>query len=138
MDELEKTVPRRLAWLEQNGYKYDTYLLIRSTGDNSDPIDALGVLEDIREWNRRHPDLPMKMSTADEFFRYLTSKYGEDFPTAAGNATGHWATVKLRVPETTGKLRQASSALPAAEAAATIASIVHGSTLPRFDFAEAW
>ena len=138
MEELERSVPRRLAWLEQNGYRYDTYMLMRATGDNSGPLGALGVLERIREWNRKHPELQMKMSTADEFFRYLTDKYGDDFPSAAGDATGHWATVKLRVPETTGKMRQASSALPAAEAAATIASIIHGSTFPRFDFAEAW
>ena len=137
-EELEQKVPRRLAWLEQNGYQYDTYMLMRATGDNSGPLAALGVLEAIREWNRKHPELPMKMSTADEFFRYLTGKYGDDFPKASGDATGHWATVKLRVPETAGKMRQASSALPAAEAAATIASIVHGSTFPRHDFAEAW
>ena len=103
MEELEHNVPRRLAWLEQNGYKYDTYMLMRATGDNSGPLDALGILERIREWNRKHPELPMKMSTADEFFRYLTDKYGDDFPTAAGDGTGHWATVKLRVPETTSQ-----------------------------------
>ena len=137
-DQLERNVTRRLAWLERNGYQYDTYMLMRATGDNSGPLGALGVLEAIREWNRNHPELPMKMSTADEFFRYLTDNYGDDFPTAAGDATGHWATVKLRVPETTSKMRQASSALPAAETAATIASIVHGSTFPRHDFAEAW
>ena len=137
-DELEQTVPRRLAWLEQNGYQYDTYMLMRGTGDNSGPLDALGVLERIREWNRKYPALPMKMSTADEFFRYLTDKYGEDFPAASGDATGHWATVKLRVPETTSKMREASSALPAAETAAAIASVVHGSTFPLFDFEQAW
>ncbi len=37
LDEMEKTVPRRLAWLEQNGYQYDTYLLMASVGDNADP-----------------------------------------------------------------------------------------------------
>lgn len=136
--ELERIVPRRLAWLEQNGYRYDTYMLMRGTGDNSGPLDALGALERIREWNRSHPELQMRMSTADEFFRYLTDRYGDDYPTASGDATGHWATVKLRVPETTGKMRQASSALPAAETAATVAAIVHGSTFPRYDFEEAW
>ena len=137
-DELERTLPRRLAWLERNGYEYDAYMLMRATGDNSGPLGALGVLEHIREWNRTHPELPMKMSTADEFFRHLTDRYGDSFPTASGDATGHWATVKLRVPETTGRMRQTSSALPAAETASTIASIVHGATFPRFDFEEAW
>ncbi|MDE0105681.1 MAG: hypothetical protein OXN89_25160 [Bryobacterales bacterium] len=137
-EELEKTLPRRLAWLEQNGYRYDTYMLLCSPGDNSDPNRALGILKQIRSWNRDHPEMPMKMSTADEFFRYLTEKYGDDYPTASGDGTGHWATVKLRVPETTSKMRQASSLLPAAEAAATIASIVKASGFPRYDFAEAW
>ncbi len=137
-EELERTLPRRLAWLEQNGYRYDTYMLLCSPGDNSGPIRALGILERIRSWNRDHPELPMKMSTADEFFRYLTEKYGDDFPSASGDGTGHWATVKLRVPETTSRMRQASSLLPAAEAAATIASIVQGAAFPRYDFAEAW
>ena len=135
---LERNLPRRLAWLEQNGYRYDTYMLLAATGDNSGPQGALRILEGIRRWNGSHPELPMRMSTADEFFGYLTERYGEEFPAARGDATGHWATVKLRVPETTAKMRSASSVLPAAETAATIASIVHGATFPRFDFAEAW
>ena len=28
-EQLERNVPRRLAWLEQNGYHYDTYMLMR-------------------------------------------------------------------------------------------------------------
>ncbi len=138
MEDFERAVPRRLAWLERNGYRFDTYMLMRATGDNSGPLGAFGVLERIREWNRKHPELPMKMSTAQEFFRYIEGKYGDDHPSASGDATGHWATVKLRVPETTGRMRRASSLLPAAETAATIASIVHDSTFPRLDIAEAW
>jgi hypothetical protein len=48
LDELEKTVPRRLAWLEKNGYKYDTYLLMSSAGTtcirkaHSEPCSASG------------------------------------------------------------------------------------------------
>lgn len=137
-EHLDRTVPRRLAWLERNGYEYDTYLLMASMGDNTDPLDSLAVLLDIREWNRRHPELPMRMATADEFFARLTARHGDDFPVASGTATGHWTTVKLRVPETAGRMRRASSALPAAEAAATVASVIHGASYPRFDLAEAW
>lgn len=137
-DELETTVPRRLAWLEHNGYKYDTYLLMASPGDNADPIGALRILERIRAWNRKHPELPMKMSTAEEFFSHLIDKYGDNFPGASGNATGHWEIVKLRAPEVAAKMRQVSNELPAAELAATIASVLKASTFPRRDFRDAW
>ena len=88
--ELEQTAPRRLAWLEQNGYKYDTYLLMASPGDNADPQGAFRILESIRAWNQKHPELPMKMVAAEEFFTYLIGKYGDDFASAAGDATGNW------------------------------------------------
>ena len=136
--ELEKTVPRRLAWLEHNGYKYDTYLLMASAGDNSDPMNAYRILERIRAWNRKHPELPMKMCTAGEFFRYLIGKYGDQFQSAAGDSSGHWEIVKLRAPEVAAKMRQVSNELPGIEMAATAAALLRGTPFPRVDFAEAW
>lgn len=138
IDELETTVPRRLAWLERNGYKYDTYFLMASPGDNADPMGAWRILESIRAWNRKHPELPMKMSTAEEFFGHLIDKYGDNFPSAAGDATGHWEIVKLRAPEAAAKMRQVSNELTAAEMAATVASVLKGGAFPRRDFRDAW
>jgi Glycosyl hydrolases family 38 N-terminal domain len=138
IEELEKSVPRRLAWLEKNGYKYDTYLLMASAGDNTDPANAYRILERIRAWNAKHPDLPMKMCNAEEFFAYLLKKYGDNFASAPGDATGHWEIVKLRAPEAAAKMRHVSNELPAIEMAATAASLLHGWTFPRVDFAEAW
>jgi alpha-mannosidase len=138
MEELEKTAPRRLAWLEKNGYKYDTYLLMASAGDNIHPEGSFRTLQRIREWNAKHSELPMKMVTAEEFFDYLQTKYGDRFPSVSGDAAGHWETVKLRVPEAASKMRQVSSDLPAAEAAATIASLLTRDTFPKFDLAQAW
>jgi hypothetical protein len=138
VEELERSVPRRLAWLEKNGYRYDTYLLMASPGDNIDPMGAFHILERIREWNRRHPELPMKMATPEEFFDYLISKYGDHFPSASGDSAGHWETVKLRVPEAAAKMRQTSNELPGAEAAATVASLLTRTSFPKFDMAQAW
>lgn len=138
IEQLDESVPRRLAWLEKNGYKYDTYLLMASPGDNMPPIGAYRILQRMREWNRRHPELPMQMATADDFFNYLIDKYGDHFASAPGDATGHWETVKLRVPEAAAKMRQTSNMLPAAEMAASIASLVNGFTYPKYDLAEAW
>jgi hypothetical protein len=138
LEELEKTVPRRLAWLEKNGYKYDTYLLMASAGDNMHPESSFRTLERIREWNGKHPELPMKMVTAEEFFDYLQERYGDHFSSVSGDAAGHWETVKLRVPEAAPKMRQVSSDLPAAEVAATIASLLTKNAFPKFDLAEAW
>lgn len=136
--DLEQTVPRRLAWLEKNGYKYDTYLLMASAGDNSSPLVSYRVLERMREWNKAHPELLMQMVTAEEFFDYLIKKYGDNFPEASGDAAGHWELVKLRVPEAASKMRQTSNMLPVAEAAATIASLLTKRPYPAFDLSDAW
>ena len=138
LSELEQSVPRRLAWLEKNGYQYDTYLLMASAGDNSSPMNSYGVLQRIREWNKAHPELPMQMVTAEQFFDYLTEKYGDNFPEASGDAAGHWELVKLRVPEAASKMRQVSNLLPVAETAAAISSLVAKRPYPDFDLSEAW
>jgi hypothetical protein len=138
LSELEKSVPRRLAWLEKNGYKYDTYLLMASSGDNTSPMGSYRVLQRTREWNKAHPELPMRMVTAEEFFDYLVQKYGDKFPEATGDAAGHWELVKLRVPEAAAKMRTVSNMLPVAEAAAAISSLLTKRTYPQFDLSEAW
>jgi hypothetical protein len=138
IEELERSVPRRLAWLEANGYRYGTYLLMASPGDNSHPMGAFRILQRIREWNAKHPELPMKMATPEEFFDYLISKYGDQFPSASGDSAGFWETVKLKVPEAAARMRQTSNDLPAAEMAATIASILTKVSFPKFDLAQAW
>ena len=138
IEEMEGTVYRRLAWLERNGYPFDTYLLLDAVGDNGDPTRGYQTLLRMREWNRRHPELPMQMCTAEEFFEYLLGKYGDRFKEVAGDAAGHWEPVKLNVPEAASRMRETASLLPAAEALATIDSWINGSVFARYDFADAW
>jgi Glycosyl hydrolases family 38 N-terminal domain len=138
IEDMERTVPRRLAWLERNGYPYDTYLLMDGIGDNGDPTGAHRALLRVREWNGRHPELPMKLCTAEEFFQYLLAKYGSRFKEVPGDAAGHWELVKLSVPEAASRMRETAALLPAAEALATINSWINGSTFARYDFSDAW
>jgi hypothetical protein len=138
VSEMEEVVPRRLAWLEHNGYRYDAALVITATGDNIDPAGAMRMLEKVRVWNGRHPELQIQMSTPEDFFSYLTGKYGDKFPEVRGDAAGHWDIRKINTPAATSKLREASNVLPIAEMAATIASLSDAGTFPRFDFSEAW
>jgi hypothetical protein len=138
IEELERSVPRRLAWLEKNGYKYDTYLLMTSAGDNIHPSGAFRTLQRMREWNRKHPELPMKMVTAEEFFDDLIARYGDHFASASGDAAGFWENVKLKVPEAAAKMRQAANDLPAAETASAIAALTSKISFPYFDLAQAW
>ena len=138
IEEMEKTVPRRLAWLEQNGYPHETYLLMDAVGDNGDPSRAHRTLLRIREWNRRHPELTMKMCTAEEFFKVLPETPVQRLKEAAGDAAGHWEVVKLTVPEVASRMREAASLLPVAEALATINLLMNGASFPRYDFSDAW
>ena len=131
-------MPRRLAWLEQNGYPYDTYLLMTSVGDNADPMHAFYVLEKTREWNRRHPELPMQMATPETYFDYVLQKYGDKFKEFSGDATGHWELVKLGAPEVAARMRETASLLPATEALFRIATLVKGGESPSYDLADAW
>ena len=137
-DELEKMLPRRLASLEHNAYRYDTYLLMASVGDKADPVHAFQILGKIREWNRRHPELPIEMCTAEDYFHYIIQKYGDNFSEFKGDATGHWEPVKLGAPEVASRMRETSSLLPAAEALHSIASLFRGTPPPLFDLADAW
>jgi alpha-mannosidase len=138
LEDFEQMVPRRLAWLEQNGYPHEVYLLMDAVGDNGDPQRAHRVLLRIREWNRRHPELPMQMCTAEEFFQEVLAKQKGPFKEAVGDAAGHWELVKLSVPEVASRMRETALLLPAAEALATVESLVHGSVFPRYDFWDAW
>jgi hypothetical protein len=138
MEEMERTIPRRLAWLERNGYRYDTYLLMHSPGDNSDPMGAYRALLRIREWNRKHPELQMKMSSAEDFFEYVIANHGKSLTEARGDAAGHWELVKLGAPEASSRMRETASLLPATEGLATAATLLHGVPYPKFDFADAW
>jgi len=134
----EQAIPRRLAWLEHNGYPYDAYFLHASVGDNEDPQKAYGVLLGIREWNRKHPELQIQMAIAEDFFNYLIQKYGDHFAEASGDSSGHWEMVKLGSPEVTAKMREDSNALPAGETLASIVSLLKGVLFPRYDFQQAW
>lgn len=136
--DMEETAPRRLAWLERNGYRFDAAMVMASTGDNADPGAALQMLEKLRAWNRKHPELEMRMATPEEFFTYLTGKYGNDFPEARGDAAGHWEVRKINTPQATARLRETANLLPVAEMAAVLASLAGKAPFPRFDFAEAW
>ncbi len=138
MDVLEASVPRRLAWLEQNDYRFDTYLLMDAVGDNSDPSRAFRTLQRIREWNRRHPELPMEMSTAEDFFSYVEKQGKDNFREVSGDAAGHWELVKLTMPEASSRLRETASLLPASEMLAAADHIENGSVYPGYDLAEAW
>lgn len=138
IEEIERTVARRLAWLERNGYRYDTYPLMHSPGDNSDPMGAYQTLLRVREWNSKHSDLEMRMGTAEEFFSYINQQYSQNLTEARGDAAGHWELVKLGAPEVSSRMRESSNLLPAAESLATITALMRGTPFPKFDFAEAW
>ncbi len=137
-EEMEQTVFRRLAWLERQGYPYDSLLVMDAVGDNGDPSTAYRTLQRIRNWNRRHPELPMKPCIAEEFFEDLIAKHGTKFHQAQGDAAGHWELVKLGAPEVSGRLRETASLLPAAESLATIVSLLSKAAYPTFDLADAW
>jgi hypothetical protein len=117
---MEQRLTNLLNSLADGGYPYDFVLINAATGDNGAPI--ISISTNAGEWNSRHDHSEMRVATFSEFFDYAVST-GVDIPVFSGDAPNWWSW-SFATSATGGYLRsrEAQVKLPAAEAAATIAS----------------
>lgn len=90
----------------------------------------------MHEWNRRHPELPMKRATPETYFTYVVGR--RQVQAILRDATAHWELVNLGSPEVADRMRQTSALLPAAETLHRISTLVRREDDPWLDFADAW
>lgn len=121
-----------LEGLQGAGYPYDAVLINAATGDNGVP--NLQVVENARQWNARHADARVHISTPSEFFDYVATTYGGQIPTVRGDAPNWWSWA-LASSSTGGALRSraAQDLLPIAETFAAVASAVAPGFAPRVE-----
>jgi len=113
------------------GYPYDA-ILVEHAMDNWD-ADQLGVvlmLQNIREWNRTRANPKFVIATPEAFFEHMVEKYGDQFAAYRGDWSGLWEQVKVLSPSGTAMVRGAKAALPAAEAIATLNSLLGDTAFP--------
>ncbi|MDI7274745.1 MAG: hypothetical protein QME94_02085, partial [Anaerolineae bacterium] len=114
-----------LARYTAAGYPYDA-ILVQYAMDNWD-ADQLGVVllhQNVQEWNRTRANPRFIISTPEAFFQHMTGRYGEQFEVYRGDWSGLWEQVKVLSPAGTAMVRRAKVALPAAEALATLNSLL--------------
>ncbi|MCL6430233.1 MAG: hypothetical protein K6V36_05150 [Anaerolineae bacterium] len=124
---LEEDLARYVA----AGYPYDA-ILVEHAMDNWD-ADQLGVvlmLHNIQEWNRTRANPKFVIATPEAFFEHMVEKYGDQFAIYRGDWSGLWEQVKVLSPSGTAMVREAKAALPAAEAIATLSSLLGDATYP--------
>lgn len=127
---MENRITNLLNNLAEAGYPYDFVLINAGTGDNGPPRP--GIVDNVRMWNENHSGSTMRVATFSDFFRHVArSGVADQIPVYSGDAPNWWS-LWFASSATKGHLRsrKAQALLPAAETAASIASVVD----PSFDY----
>ena len=108
---------------EEVGFPCDI-LQLRMGGDNIDAVIA--PCEHAREWNRRWAFPKITIATNSDFFKFLESNHGDEFPVFSGDIPAWWADGPGSSARETGINRITHDRLAAAESFSTLASFLHG------------
>ncbi len=112
--DMERLTQRRIDEYEQAGYPYDSIIAMDGF-DNDGPDLIMGALDNIDRWNSEHTSPKLIVSPPTPFFDHVRALYGNGFATYSGDWSGRWETNDAYTPITTGLVRRAKSAAPAAE-----------------------
>jgi len=107
-------------------YPYDAVLLHGMYGDNH-PLMAkghAGYHEKLLDWNRPYAYPKLICATADEYFRYMELKYGDQIPRLRGDWGADWEDGAASSAAETALNRETHELLDIAERLATICSVL--------------
>jgi hypothetical protein len=125
---MQRGVDKLLAEYHKAGYPYDAAMILYVHDFIPASYEEDGLLPAVRQWNAagKHPRLVV--ATPKEFFDYLQHRYGDPFPTYAGDFSGLWSEVKMNSPGITGDARWVQDYLPQAEALWSLLTFRPGTT----------
>ena len=96
------------------GYKYDAVMTYYAH-DFVEPTNVLNLEKAVKEWNTKHKEVQLKISTPNEFLKYIETKYGSQIPTYKGEWSGLWSEAKTQSPRISALARYAHDHTPATE-----------------------
>ena len=96
------------------GYKYDAVMAMYAH-DFIEPTDVLNLERAVRMWNLKHKEIQLKISTPNEFLKYIETKYAARIPTHGGEWSGLWSESKTQSPRISALARYAHDHTPATE-----------------------
>ncbi len=125
---MQRGVDKLLAEYHKAGYPYDAMMVLYMHDFVPASYEGDGLLPAVRAWNAagKHPRLVV--ATPKEFFDSMERRYGDPFPTYAGDFSGLWSEVKTNSPGITGDARWVQDYLPQAEALWSLLTFRPGTT----------
>ena len=112
---MQRGVDKLLQKYQQNGYQHSA-VAVMYMHDGIGPEDELnGLLPSVRAWNSAGKQPRIVVATPLEFFTYLKTHDGSNYPTYRGDWSGLWSAVKLNSPAMSADARWLQDRLPRAE-----------------------
>jgi len=134
---MQRGVSKMLAEYRKAGYPYDAAMVLYMHDFVPASYEEEGLLPAVRAWNAAGKQPRLVVATPKEFFDYLQRRYGDPFPTYAGDFSGLWSEVKMNSPGITGDARWVQDYLPQAEALWSLLAFRPGTQFPADTIADA-
>jgi hypothetical protein len=112
---MQRGVEKLLAEYHKAGYPYDALMVLYMHDFVPPSYEENGLLPAVRAWNAAGKQPRLVVATPREFFDFMQHRYGDPFPTYAGDFSGLWSEVKTNSPGITGDARWVQDYLPQAE-----------------------
>lgn len=96
------------------GYNYDAVMAMYAH-DFIEPTNVINLEKAVKLWNAKHKNIQLKITTPNEFFRYIETKYGSQLPIYKGEWSGLWSESKTQSPGISALARFNHDHTPAAE-----------------------
>jgi len=106
----EERIMPYLKKLEKKGYPYEILPIRYAIGSDNGPPDP-AISKVVRQWNKDHPHVKVKMSTVSETFKEFEKRYGEKLPRYSGDFTPYWEDGAASTARETALARNASEKL---------------------------
>jgi hypothetical protein len=127
---MQRGVNKLLAEYHKAGYPYDAAMILYMHDFVPPSYEEDGLLPAVRAWNAAGKQPRLVVATPKEFFDYMQHRYGDPFPTYAGDFSGLWSEVKMNSPGITADARWVQDYLPQAEAMWSLLSFQSGTPFP--------
>ncbi len=135
---LRKQLPRFLSNFSGAGYRYNAVLVYGSQHDEV-PIRHWDMADIVARWDSKYAFPKIVMATEQDFFHYMVSHYGGQFPTVTGDPGVGWEDEAAADARTLARNRgNQMRAADAEKTASWIATLRPKVRFPREDFRRAW
>lgn len=132
IEEVEEFFPKELKDIENIWAKNQPILM----GEEMDLIPAYpAIVNKLKEWNEKHPDIKLELSTITQFFEAVN---GEDLPEFCGEAPYEFYTLGACRPKTYIGAKYAHHALTTAEKISSLQEFLNLSQSNKAPLDEAW